>query len=144
MCPIGTHTASVSRTFSDVVGFDCSEKAVRIAGRTADRAGARNCHFAAGDVADIPFTSSSSEVAFLNRGSLAWIYGLPSALRELRRVLRPGAHLVVVDQHPVSLIFRRGFPLPRRCRSRTASGSGKSRWPGRTIPNAGRTSRTRR
>ncbi|MFJ3639623.1 class I SAM-dependent methyltransferase [Streptomyces sp. NPDC090108] len=110
MCHIGTDTVSVARTFSEVVGFDYSEKAVRIAGRTADRAGVRNCHFMAGDVAAIPVASACFDVVFLNWGSLVWIFDLPSVLVELRRVLRPGGHLVVVDQHPASLTFRRGFP----------------------------------
>ncbi|MFE9687366.1 class I SAM-dependent methyltransferase [Streptomyces sp. NPDC006285] len=110
MCHIGTDTVSISRIFSQVVGFDYSEKAVRIARRISDRAGSRRCTFTVGDVTRIPAMSSSFDVAFLNWGSLVWIFDLPSVLHELLRVLRPGGHLVIVDQHPASLTFRRGDP----------------------------------
>ncbi|CAL9654681.1 class I SAM-dependent methyltransferase [Streptomyces sp. enrichment culture] len=110
MCHIGTDTVSLAQTFSRVVGFDYSEKAVRIAQQISARRGSRHCTFAVGDITRMPVASSSFDVVFLNWGSLVWIFDLPSVLRDLRRALRPGGHLVIVDQHPASLTFRRGNP----------------------------------
>ncbi|MEU9413337.1 class I SAM-dependent methyltransferase [Streptomyces sp. NPDC048281] len=110
MCHIGTDTVSLARKFSKVVGFDYSERAVRIAQRISDRTESPHCTFMVGDVTRIPVRSSSFDVVFLNWGSLVWIFDLPSVLRELQRVMQPGGYLVLVDQHPASLTFRRGDP----------------------------------
>ncbi|MEV4041315.1 class I SAM-dependent methyltransferase [Streptomyces umbrinus] len=110
MCHIGTDTVSISRTFSQVVGFDYSERAVRIAQHISDRTESSHCTFTVGDITRIPVRSTSFDVVFLNWGSLVWIFDLPSVLHELQRVLQPGGHLVMVDQHPASLTFRRGAP----------------------------------
>ncbi|MCF2434365.1 class I SAM-dependent methyltransferase [Streptomyces thinghirensis] len=110
MCHIGTDTVSIARTFSQAVGFDYSEKAVRIARQISDRANSPHCAFMVGDVTNMPLSPSSFDVVFLNWGSLVWIFELPPVLRELRRILRPGGHLIIVDQHPASLTFRRGVP----------------------------------
>ena len=88
----------------DVVGLDISPQMVRIARRRdADDA----CTFLLGDACRLPFADASVDVV----AGHSFLYLVPDragALREIRRVLRPGGRLVLLEPH------RQGWPRDLR------------------------------
>lgn len=109
MCHIATDSIILGRNAACVVGLDYSPSAISIAQRLVALTRAANMRFLVGDVHAIPLENGQFDIVFLNWGSLVWIFDLDAVLAEIRRVLRPGGRVVIVDQHPVSLSYRRGW-----------------------------------
>lgn len=82
-----------------VVGLDYAGGMLAVARRRAARAGVRDrapITWVRGDALRLPFTGASFDGATVSFG-LRNVADIPLALRELQRVLRPGARLAVVD-----------------------------------------------
>ena len=61
------------------------------------------CH--RGDLADLGFATSASVDLVVAAHTLASVDDLPRLLRQVHRVLKPGAPFVVAMQHPVAAMF---------------------------------------
>ncbi len=61
------------------------------------------CHH--GDLADLGFATSASCDLVLASHSLAGVDDMPRLLRQVHRVLKPGAPFVMAMQHPVAAMF---------------------------------------
>lgn len=89
-----------------VVAFDLQQQMLDALGATASRRGVHNLELRQGDATSLPYEDASFDGAFLVT-VLGEIPDQEKALRELRRVLRPGGRVVfgetVLDPHLVTL-----------------------------------------
>lgn len=87
-----------------VIALDPDPQAIAALRAAADRREVRvECH--QGDLADLGFATSASVELVLAAHSLARVDDLPRLLRQVHRVLRPGASFVVAIPHPVASMF---------------------------------------
>ncbi len=96
-CGTGVSAFAFKGAFPDdqVVGLDISRPMVRIA-RRRDLQG--RCTFVVGDACHLPLADASVDVV----AGHSFLYLVPDragALREIRRVLRPGGRLVLLEPH---------------------------------------------
>ncbi|MER3428158.1 MAG: hypothetical protein C4334_08660 [Pyrinomonas sp.] len=94
-CGSGWATRWMAERAADgfAVGIDLSDEMVRVArGRSADF---RNAYFCAANAERLPFADGRFSCAF-SMESLYYYADIETALRELHRVLMPGARVVVV------------------------------------------------
>jgi ubiquinone/menaquinone biosynthesis C-methylase UbiE len=90
-CGSGRFTLALARAGADrVIGVDLGRKSLDTAGHMAAAAGIDNVQFVAADVLDLPFDDRSFDFVFCN-GVLHHTTDLERGLRQLHRVLRPGA-----------------------------------------------------
>jgi demethylmenaquinone methyltransferase/2-methoxy-6-polyprenyl-1,4-benzoquinol methylase len=93
-----------------ITGLDFCEPMLDGAKRRAAREGPR-VEFVTGDVLELPFAADTFDGAIMGF-SLRNIVDIGACLREVRRVLRPGARFVNLDMsHPRSAVHRFGFGL---------------------------------
>lgn len=83
-----------------VFATDFSLEMLRIGLRKSERAGPAGPRFLAGDTLRLPFESGVFQGALVGFG-IRNVEDLGSGLRELRRVLRPGGRLVVLEFTPL-------------------------------------------
>jgi ubiquinone/menaquinone biosynthesis C-methylase UbiE len=96
----GRHTAALVQASRQVVAFDISVMSLSVC-RVRTEGGAR---LVAGDMANLPFAGRSFDV-ITSAGSLS--YGDPHQVNEeLRRVLKPGGSLIVVDSLNHNPVYR--------------------------------------
>jgi len=96
---VGTGPGAVALLLADmghsVIGLDRSEEMLKKARENAERLGLP-VDFKQGDAESIPFEDESFDVV-VNRDVLWTLPNPDTALREWKRVLRPGGRLVVID-----------------------------------------------
>lgn len=80
----------------EVIGIERSQTAVEVASAAAEEAGVGNAHFAIGDVYQLDFADDSFDVVHAHQ-VLQHLSDPPAALREMRRVCRPGGVVAVRD-----------------------------------------------
>lgn len=86
------------------IALDTDPQAIAALRSAAERAEVRvECH--TGDLADLGFATSASVDVVLAVHSLAAVDDLPRLLRQVHRVLKPGAPFVVAMTHPVAAMF---------------------------------------
>ena len=97
-----TSSAALARTGADVVGCDFSLGMLRI----GKKAGHEGVELVAGDALRLPFADASYDAVTISFG-LRNTADVDLALREMRRVVRPGGRLVVCEfSHPTWAPFR--------------------------------------
>lgn len=67
-----------------------------------------------GDLADLGFATSASVDLVVAAHSLGGVDDLPRLLRQVHRVLKPGASFVVAMPHPIAAMFDTGDQVARR------------------------------
>ncbi len=97
-CGPGTLTIGLAGRVApgEVIGVDRSDAVVELARDEARRAGAQNVSFTTGDAYALPFEDDSMDVAHAHQ-LLQHLTDPVAALRELRRVVRPGGLVAVRD-----------------------------------------------
>ncbi|MBO1750766.1 methyltransferase domain-containing protein [Actinotalea sp. BY-33] len=97
-CGPGTVTADLATRVAPgvVVGVDASEAVLDVARAAAREAGATNLTFEHGDAMDLPFPDDSFDVVHAHQ-VLQHLSDPVGALREMRRVARPGGVVAVRD-----------------------------------------------
>lgn len=97
-----TSSAALARTGAEVVGCDFSLGMLRI----GKQAGHEGVELVAGDALRLPFADASYDAVTISFG-LRNTADVDLALREMRRVVRPGGRLVVCEfSHPTWAPFR--------------------------------------
>jgi SAM-dependent methyltransferase len=87
------------------IGFDISDAFVEEANRLAGFAGV-NGEFVRTNVLEIPETYDNMfDVVVFTIGGIIWIADLPKLFAVSRRLLKPGGHLFIYDQHPFLNLF---------------------------------------
>jgi demethylmenaquinone methyltransferase/2-methoxy-6-polyprenyl-1,4-benzoquinol methylase len=106
-CGTGDLAIAAQAEGGRVTGLDFSDRMLERARRKSDRV-----EWVRGDLLALPFEEESFDAATVGFG-VRNVEDLGSALRELRRVLRPGGRLAVLDlvrpKGPLSLFFRVWF-----------------------------------
>ena len=114
----GLHTLALLRAGAQVVASDISPQSLQLLGRAMGAAGGR-LETQVADMEQTPFDDASFD-AIVSAGSLS--YGDPARVdAEIRRLLRPGGRLIVVDSlnHNPVYRFNRWLHLLRGNRSRS-------------------------
>jgi demethylmenaquinone methyltransferase/2-methoxy-6-polyprenyl-1,4-benzoquinol methylase len=97
-----------------VVGVDISERMLEIGRRKASAAGLDGIDLVRGDAADLPLDAGSFDGATVAFG-VRNFEDLRAGLRGIRRVLRPGAPLIVLEfSHPRAFPVKQGYEFYSR------------------------------
>ncbi len=83
------------RDYSNIVGIDISERRLARARTTYDR---ENVHFAQMDAGQLAFGEGSFDTVNIS-ASLHHLADIPKVLAEMKRVLKPGGHLLITEMH---------------------------------------------
>lgn len=95
-CGGGHVSFRVAPHATDVTAYDLSADMLAAAAREAARRGLGNIRFSEGSVVRLPFAAASFDLVFSRYSAHHW-EDLPAALREARRVLKPGGTALFVD-----------------------------------------------
>jgi ubiquinone/menaquinone biosynthesis C-methylase UbiE/DNA-binding transcriptional ArsR family regulator len=114
---LGTGTGRMLELFGPDIerglGIDMSTDMLALARARLDRAGLKHCSARKGDIYDLTVPRDSFDVVILHQ-VLHFLDDGGRAIREARRVLRPGGRLLVVDFAPHDLEFLREEHAHRR------------------------------
>lgn len=102
-CHFGLDTMSWSRRGATATGVDFSEAAIAEARRLAETLNL-NSRFKVGNVLGLDL-DEEFDLVFTSHGVLGWLPQLDSWGETIARHLRPGGRFVVVDAHPVLMLY---------------------------------------
>lgn len=111
-CGLGTDGAQFARAGAEYTGVDLTDAAVELARRRFELSGLPG-EFCAADAEALDFADESFDVVY-SHGVLHHTPDMPCALREIRRVLRPGGRAVVMVYHRDSYNYCVNIRLLRR------------------------------
>ena len=114
-CGPGTVTAGLARRSGRVMGLDMSAEMVEEARRHAADCGLDNASFQVGSAYDLPWDDDSFDVVYAHQ-VLQHLPDPVRALREARRVLRPGGLVAVRDSDYGTMLHAPVFPAIERWR----------------------------
>jgi SAM-dependent methyltransferase len=107
-CNAGQDSLSLARLGADVTGVDISDVAIEFARQLSAGSGI-SARFERADVydwlANAAAHSKRYDVVFSSYGTLIWLSDLTSWAAGVAQVLKPGGRLVLVDFHPLAMIF---------------------------------------
>jgi len=100
-CNNGREAISLVRLGAiEAVGFDIADEAVREAEELADIAKA-NCRFIRTNVLDIGSEwDAQFDLVYISIGALCWLPDLRGFFAVVSRLLNPGGHLAIYEEHP--------------------------------------------
>lgn len=105
LCNCGQDSLSLVGRGATVTGVDISDDAIAFARRLSDESGLP-ATFVRDDVyAWLARADGTFDVAFASYGALCWLSSLSTWTRGVARVLAPGGRLVIVDFHPVAMMY---------------------------------------
>jgi len=109
-CHFGQDTLSLARLGAQVTGVDLSDVAIAAARRLSAEL-ALPAEFICCDVYDLPahLPMAEFDLVFTSYGVLGWLPDLDRWAALVRRYLRPGGRLVLVEFHPVVWMFDNDF-----------------------------------
>ena len=87
---------ALAEVVPEVIAFDASESMLDVVRRTASERGLDGLQVQAGDVHRLPFADASFDLVATRYSAHHWV-DLVAAMSELRRVLRAGGHVLVID-----------------------------------------------
>jgi SAM-dependent methyltransferase len=110
-CHIGFDTISLARRGARVTGVDFSRVAVERARELARRCGVE-AEFVEADATDLPAELHGRfDLAFASVGVTCWIDDITAWMRSAASVLKAGGRLLLVDLHPLFMMFDSVDPL---------------------------------
>ncbi|WP_285474560.1 class I SAM-dependent methyltransferase [Actinoplanes sp. NBRC 101535] len=95
-----------------VIGLDFSETAVRVAGQRARELGLP-CRYVRAALPGAPLDDASADLVYTGKGGIIWMPDLGEWARDIARLLRPGGHLFVYDEHPAAPLWSWDADEPR-------------------------------
>jgi SAM-dependent methyltransferase len=104
-CNSGQDSLSLAALGADVTGVDISDEAISVADRLSADSGIP-ATFVRSDLFDwLDRTDQRFDVAFSSYGAVNWLSDLAAWGRGVARVLRPGGRFVIVEYHPVLMMY---------------------------------------
>jgi len=97
--------AAVVGDQGSVHGVDTSESMLAIAAHRERAPGSAPTEFRAGDALELPYPDASFDVA-VSTQVYEYVEDMPAALAQVRRVLRPGGRLLILDTDWDSIVWR--------------------------------------
>jgi arsenite methyltransferase len=97
--------AAVVGDQGSVHGVDTSETMLAIAAHRERAPGSAPTEFRAGDALELPYPDASFDVA-VSTQVYEYVEDMPAALAQVRRVLRPGGRLLILDTDWDSIVWR--------------------------------------
>jgi len=98
------NSVTMARAGAKAIALDPDARAIAAVRAAAEDAEVRvECH--QGELADLGFATSASVDLVVAIHSLGTVDDLPRLLRQVHRVLKPGAPFVVATTHPVAVMF---------------------------------------
>jgi len=91
--------APLADPLGEVIGVDTATEALETARRRADECHLKNVRFQHADVHALPFPDNAFDIV-TSRLGVMFFADLPRALEEMRRVLAPGGHIVLLAWGP--------------------------------------------
>ena len=95
-CGAGHASFAVAPHARRVTAYDLSAQMLAVVDGAAHERGLHNIRTQQGNVAQLPFADGSFDLVLTRFSAHHWL-DVPAALQEVRRVLKPGASLVVID-----------------------------------------------
>jgi SAM-dependent methyltransferase len=104
-CNSGQDTLSLARLGARMTGVDISDEAVGFARRLSADSGIAS-EFIAADLYDwLDSTELRFDAAFSSYGTYCWLSDLAAWARGIARILVPNGRFVLIDFHPLAMIF---------------------------------------
>jgi len=104
-CHFGLDTLSLARAGAEVTGADLSDVAIDEARRLNTRLGL-SAEFICCDLYNLPgHLDRQFDIVFTSYGALGWLPDLHRWAQIVRRFLKPGGKLVLVEFHPIVWMF---------------------------------------
>ena len=95
-CGAGHASFAVAAQVNDVVAYDLSEKMLAVVKQAASDKGLTNLSTAQGVAESLPFENESFDIVISRYSAHHW-YDVGQALREVKRVLKPGGRAIFMD-----------------------------------------------
>jgi len=116
-CGTGSLTLDLAESVAPgrVIGLDVDESQLAVARASADNRRLDGVEFSRGSVYELPFADATFDVVLAN-AVLIHLADPVQALREMRRVLRPGGIAAVSDDDLSTVVFSPDLPELRRLR----------------------------
>lgn len=110
-CGPGSITLGLAEAVSpgEVLGIDIEPRQLEVAGAAAARRGIGNARFQQASIYEIPAPDASFDIAVAHF-VIEHVSDPPRALREMRRVLRPGGIAAIKDPYYPAFVFRPRTP----------------------------------
>ncbi|MBI4088301.1 methyltransferase domain-containing protein [Candidatus Kaiserbacteria bacterium] len=109
-CASGRIGRSLAGSFAQVTGYDLSEDMIRVATENAHAEALENTVFRVADLENgIPERDASVSFAVMNQGTASDLLDLPGFMKELHRVLKPGAKFLLSFYNKDALLYKWGF-----------------------------------
>lgn len=102
---LAAEMAAVVGDQGSVHGVDTSESMLAIAAHRERAPGSAPTEFRAGDALELPYPDASFDVA-VSTQVYEYVEDMPAALAQVRRVLRPGGRLLILDTDWDSVVWR--------------------------------------
>lgn len=95
-CGAGHASFIAAQHVREVVAYDLSEQMLAVVGEAAAKNGYQNLHTQQGYAEKLPFADAEFDIAISRYSAHHW-HDVGRALREVRRVLKPGGKLFMMD-----------------------------------------------
>ncbi|KAA0263878.1 class I SAM-dependent methyltransferase [Hafnia alvei] len=95
-CGAGHASFAIAAQVNDVVAYDLSEKMLAVVKQAASDKGLTNLSTAQGVAESLPFENESFDIVISRYSAHHW-YDVGQALREVKRVLKPGGSAIFMD-----------------------------------------------
>lgn len=115
-CGAGHASFAVAPHTATVVAYDLSAEMLSVVHRTASERGLKSIRTQQGKAEVLPFPAASFDWIISRYSAHHW-HNVPAALREMRRVLRPGGGVLLIDtvgeEHPLLDTYLQAIELLR-------------------------------
>jgi ubiquinone/menaquinone biosynthesis C-methylase UbiE len=95
-CGAGHLSFALAQAVKEAVALDASPNMLATVANAAAQRGLRNIATCRGSAEDLPFEDSTFDIVATRYSAHHWL-NLPEGLREMRRVVKPGGHILVID-----------------------------------------------
>jgi SAM-dependent methyltransferase len=113
-CNAGQDTLSLGQLGASVTGVDISDEAIAFAEKLSQESGIP-ATFHRADIFDwLEDTAKRNErfdIAFCSYGAICWLSNISLWAKGIASILKPGGRLVVVEFHPVAMMFQEDWTL---------------------------------
>lgn len=111
-CGLGTDGAQFARAGADYTGIDLTERSIELGRKRFELSGLKG-EFRVADAEKLDFADETFDVVY-SHGVLHHTPDIEAAVREIRRVLKPGGRAIVMLYHRGSYNYRIGIRVLRR------------------------------